>query len=64
MSSTHLILSVMAKDKAGIVQTLSDAIYSHQGNWLESSPSRLGGQFAGLVLINIPEESLDDFKKR
>jgi glycine cleavage system regulatory protein len=53
----------MAKDRAGIVQTLSDAVYSHQGNWLESSLSRLGGQFAGIVSVNIPEDSLDDFKK-
>lgn len=63
MNSTHLILTVMAKDKPGIVQGLSDAIYSHQGSWLESSLSRLGGQFAGIISVSISDDEMDSFKK-
>lgn len=63
MDNTHLVLTVMAKDKPGIVRSISDAVSSSNGSWLESSLSRLGGQFAGIVSVNIPNDALDDFRK-
>ena len=63
MNNTNYILTVMAKDKPGIVRKVSDIVLSSQGSWLESSLSRLGGQFAGIVSVNIPEDHLNDFKK-
>lgn len=63
MRSTHYILSVIAKDKPGIVQVLSDVVLSNQGSWLESSLSRLGGQFAGIISVRIPDDNLNDFKR-
>jgi len=63
MQNTRYILTVMAKDKPGIVQAISEIILANQGSWLESSLSRLGGQFAGIIAVIIPDESLDDFKR-
>lgn len=63
MNRTNFILTVMAKDKPGIVKTVSDIVLSNQGSWLESSLSRLGGQFAGVVSVRIPDNALNDFKK-
>ena len=63
MKSTHYILTVIARDKPGIVNSLSDIVLVNQGSWLESSLSRLGGQFAGIVSVRVPDEFLDGFKK-
>jgi len=63
MKSTHYILTVTAKDKPGIVKALSDVVLSNQGDWLESSLSRLGGQFAGIISVKVPDDYLNDFKK-
>jgi len=53
MEYTNLILTVMAKDKPGIVKFLSDAVFEQQG---------LGGQFAGIVSVQIPMGNLNAFK--
>ncbi len=63
MNNSGYILTVMAKDRPGIVKTVSDIVLSNQGSWLEASLSRLGGQFAGIVSVKIPDRQLNDFKK-
>ena len=52
--STSLVLTVIGNDRPGLVEALSAAISAHQGNWLESSLSRLAGQFAGIVRVALP----------
>ena len=53
----EIVLSVIADDHTGIVQTLAETITEHGGNWLDSSMSHLGGKFAGIVLLEVPESS-------
>ena len=50
---THLIVTVIANDRPGIVRALSDAVRGHGGNWMESSMTRLGGKFAGIVRVSV-----------
>jgi len=57
MNSEQLIITVFAEDRPGIVGALSDAVLNHKGNWLESSLSRLCGQFAGIVHISVPDKN-------
>lgn len=57
MQTEQLIITVFAADRPGIVRALSDAVLNNQGNWLESSLSRLCGQFAGIVHLSIPAAS-------
>jgi glycine cleavage system regulatory protein len=52
--TTYLILTVIGDDRPGLVGELAAAISSHQGNWLESSMSHLGGKFAGIVKVAVP----------
>jgi glycine cleavage system regulatory protein len=52
---TSLVLTVIGPDKPGLVEQLSHTIVAHEGNWLESGLSRLGGKFAGIVLVDLPE---------
>lgn len=56
---TTLILTVIGPDRSGLVRTLSTAIADNGGNWLESRMCRLGGQFAGILRVEVPEEKAD-----
>jgi glycine cleavage system regulatory protein len=49
MSKESIILTVVANDRPGIVQRLSDTALAHRASWQESSLSHLQGQFAGIV---------------
>lgn len=51
----EIVLSMIADDHPGIVQTLAETISAHGGNWLDSSMSHLGGKFAGIVLLSVSE---------
>ena len=57
-----LVLTVIGDDHPGLVESLSTAISSHQGNWHESSMSHLAGKFAGIVAISVPEAEIDALK--
>lgn len=50
---THLVFTVIATDRPGLVGRMADIIAAAGGNWIESSMARLGGEFAGIVRIAI-----------
>lgn len=54
---TSFIVTFIGDDRPGLVEQLSSAIERSGGNWLESQLSQLGGKFAGLVLVALPEEA-------
>jgi glycine cleavage system regulatory protein len=54
--STTLILTVIGNDRPGLVESIAAVVAAHGGNWLESRMARLGGQFAGIVRIEVPRE--------
>ena len=56
-----LVLTVIGKDRPGLVKTLADLIAKHEGNWDESRMARLAGHFAGVVQIQLPENQAEDF---
>jgi glycine cleavage system regulatory protein len=49
-------MTVIGTDHPGLVGRLSAVIAEHGGNWLESRMAHLGGQFAGILRIEIPAE--------
>jgi len=49
-----LLLTLICSDRPGLVELISRIIAGHGGNWLESRLNRLGGQFAGIIRIEIP----------
>jgi glycine cleavage system regulatory protein len=51
--SGFLIISIMADDRPGLVETLSQIIRQHEGSWLESRMSHLAGKFAGIVQVQV-----------
>lgn len=57
MNADKLIITLFAEDKPGVLQKVSDTVLEHDGNWLESSLSRLCGQFAGIVHLAVDKKN-------
>ncbi|WP_420113045.1 glycine cleavage system protein R [Pseudactinotalea sp.] len=58
---TLLVLTAVGDDREGLVSALSRAVEAHGGNWLDSQLARLAGKFAGIVLVDVPEENVRAF---
>ena len=55
--NTSIVLTILADDQPGIIQTVSKALHKHGGSWTQSSMSSLAGQFAGILLASVPSEN-------
>lgn len=51
-----LVISILGKDKPGIVDALAKVIFQHDGNWHGSSFAHMSGLFTGFVEIQVPAE--------
>jgi glycine cleavage system regulatory protein len=51
---TILVMTVIGADRPGLVQLVVACVADHGGNWLESRMCRLGGQFAGILRVEVP----------
>jgi glycine cleavage system regulatory protein len=51
-----LVMTLIGKDRPGLVDSVASLVTEHGGNWLESRMSRLGGQFAGIVQVEVPAD--------
>jgi glycine cleavage system regulatory protein len=49
-----LVMTVIGADRPGLVQMVAARVADHGGNWLESRMCRLGGQFAGILRVEVP----------
>jgi glycine cleavage system regulatory protein len=59
----EMVLTIISKDRPGLVQTLAQVIADHSGNWIDSSMARLGGEFAGILRVDISEPAVARFEK-
>jgi glycine cleavage system regulatory protein len=50
-----LVMTMIGTDRPGLVRSVAALVRQHEGNWLESRMSRLGGQFAGILRVEVPE---------
>jgi len=51
-----LVMTIIGQDRPGLVDSVAGRVAEHGGNWLESRMSRLGGQFAGILRVEVPAE--------
>jgi glycine cleavage system regulatory protein len=51
-----IVMTVISPDRTGVVEAIARAVADHGGNWLESRMCRLGGEFAGILRVEIPAE--------
>lgn len=55
-----LVMTVIGADRPGLVQMVAARVADHGGNWLESRMCRLGGQFAGILRVEVARERRDE----
>ena len=60
---TPLVMTVIGPDKPGLVDSVASLVADHGGNWLESRMCHLGGQFAGLLQVEIEGTRSEDLEK-
>ena len=53
-----LVLTVIGKDKSGLVDALAEPIATHGGSWDRSHMARVAGQFAGLIVVSVPDRQV------
>lgn len=58
---TALTLTLIGRDRPGLVRSLSERVAEAGGSWLESRMARLAGQFAGILLVELPESAIERF---
>ncbi len=51
-----LVMTIIGPDRTGLVESVAQVVADHGGNWLESRMCRLGGEFAGILRIELPVE--------
>jgi glycine cleavage system regulatory protein len=56
---TSLVVTVMGRDRPGIVSLLSDRAQRFGANWAASRLSSLAGEFTGTIQFEVPNESAD-----
>lgn len=59
----HLVLTVIGRDRPGLVSAVSETIAAGGGNWLDARMASLSGQFAGMLLVAIAPEKADALVK-
>ncbi|MGR2752956.1 glycine cleavage system protein R [Agromyces arachidis] len=58
----RLVLTVIGDDRAGLVEALAEVIGAHGGNWERSQMAELAGQFAGIVVVSVPDERAGELR--
>jgi glycine cleavage system regulatory protein len=51
-----LVMTLIGPDRTGLVETVARVVAGHGGNWLESRMCRLGGEFAGILRVELPAD--------
>lgn len=50
------VFTVLGPDQPGLVEQLAGLVSQHGGNWERSRMARLGGRFAGIVEVVVPDD--------
>jgi glycine cleavage system regulatory protein len=56
---TCLVATIIGRDRPGLVESVSDVVAEHGGNWLESRMAQMAGQFAGILRVEVEADRRD-----
>ena len=59
----NLVITLTGPDRVGLVERFTKLVLDYQGNVDASRMARLGGVFAILMLVTVPEETFDAFRE-
>jgi len=54
--ASRIMATITSRDRPGIVEQVTEVLVRHQANLEESRMARLGGDFAGIMKISVPEK--------
>ncbi|MFO6425189.1 glycine cleavage system protein R [Motilimonas sp. KMU-193] len=60
--NTQFIATIAGEDRPDLLKLLAGKTHALEGRWLDSKISRLEGQIAGIIKIDIPGENLSALK--
>jgi glycine cleavage system regulatory protein len=58
VTTTPIVLTFIGHDRPGLVNAISEKVAASGGTWSESRLARLAGEFAGILLVNIPKSNI------
>ena len=61
---TTLVMTIIGPDRTGLVNSLAQTVADNGANWLETRMCHLGGQFAGLVQVEIDESQAEALRAK
>jgi len=56
----ELVLTIIGRDRAGIVASLADVVRFHDANWKRSELAEIAGTFAGVVVVEVGDDRVDE----
>ena len=62
--NSQFMLNIMGNDKAHLLKDLSNITHELGGKWLKSKFTRLEGQIAGIIKVDLPDSNKADLLKR
>lgn len=54
-----VVVTLLGDDRSGLVDAVASVVAKHGANWDRSHLAELAGKFAGIVLVTVPEGSVD-----
>jgi glycine cleavage system regulatory protein len=59
MIKTSLVLTILAPDRPGLVESIAQIVAEHGANWIESRMAHLAGHFAGILRVEVDAGSAE-----
>ena len=56
----ELVLTIIGQRQAGVVASLADVVRFHDGNWKRSELAEIAGTFAGVVVVEVGDDRVDE----
>jgi glycine cleavage system regulatory protein len=56
----ELVLTIIGRDRAGVIASLADVVRFHEGNWKRSELAEIVGTFAGVVVVEVGDDRVDE----
>lgn len=56
----ELVLTIIGRDRAGVVAELADVVRFHEANWKRSELAEISGTFAGVVIVDVDDDRADE----
>lgn len=63
MARLYMVVTAIGRDRRGTVEMITDVVVEQFANIEESRMARLGGEFAVIMLLSLPDENLEKLEQ-